>query len=84
MSLRTRVALIAVFVISLVGVGAWLFAQTRSQAVTPSVFSGGDIGFRVDAHRKDRTGNDIVVGQIVIRINGQWVTGQVGAIETLR
>jgi hypothetical protein len=49
------------------------------------VFSGADVGFRVDGHKTDpRTGKDIAVGQVVVRINGQWVDGQIGGSDTYR
>jgi hypothetical protein len=35
---------------------------------TPSVVSGGDIGFRLE-----RTQDGIAVGRVVIRVDGRWV-----------
>jgi hypothetical protein len=88
MSLRTRIALIVLLVSSLTGIGVWSFAQDRVQPQTndaPIILSGSDVGFRVEGHKRERrtdhlTGRtssvDIAIGQLVIRINGQWVEAQ--------
>jgi len=76
MSLRGRAALIVMWVMSLLVVGAFVSAQVpRRDAVPAPVISGADIGFRPDGWRgKARTGT------WVVRINGEWVD----AVETLR
>jgi hypothetical protein len=87
MSLRARVALVALLVISLTGIGVWSFAQVQLQRTEePVVLSGSDVGFRVEGHKRERrtdrlTGRtgftDIAVGQLVVRINGQWVEAEI-------
>jgi hypothetical protein len=39
-----------------------------AQSQAPTVISGGDIGFRVDAQK-----GNTPVGRLVVRINGQWI-----------
>jgi hypothetical protein len=83
MSSRTRIVLIVLVVSSLMGTGVWSFAQVQPRSTdAPIVLSGNDVGFRVDGHKRERrtdslTGRtstaDIAVGQLVVRINGQWV-----------
>ena len=87
MSLRARVALVALLVIALTGIGVWSFAQVQLQRTEePVVLSGSDVGFRVEGHKRERrtdrltgrTGSmDIAVGQLVVRINGQWVEAEI-------
>jgi hypothetical protein len=76
MSFRTQLVLVVVLVTSLTGIGAWVSGQTRPQPINPIVISGPDVGFNVTGHTTDRIGNDVVVGQVVVRINGQWVAAQ--------
>lgn len=87
MSLRARVVLVVLVATSFVTIGAWSFAQVQVQRTNEPqvVLSGGDIGFRVEGHKRERrtdplTGQtgpvDIAVGQLVVRINGQWVEAQ--------
>lgn len=77
MSLRKRIGLVVLCVVSLAVVG--LFGQAQgpatppAQAQTPTILSGGDLGFRVDG----RKGNT-AVGMLMVRINGQWVEVQFG------
>jgi hypothetical protein len=92
MSFRARLALIVLLVTSLTGIGVWAFAQAVAQPTPPVVLSGNDVGFRVEGQKRElRTGSngrpfpvDVVVGQIVVRINGQWVDAQVGGSGTIR
>jgi hypothetical protein len=37
----------------------------------------------VTGHTTDRTGSDVAVGQVVVRINGQWVGTQLSGPATL-
>lgn len=87
MSFRARIALIVLLVTSLTSIGVWSFAQVQVQPRTdaPVILSGGDVGFRVEGHKRERrtdnlTGRtssvDIATGQLVVRINGQWVEAQ--------
>ena len=84
MSFRTRLVLVVVLVTTVSSVSAWVFGQSRPQPVNPVVISGNDIGFRVTGHTTDRTGADVAVGQVVVRINGQWVGTQLGGSPTLK
>ena len=60
--------------IALLAVGTWAYAQVRTQAVTPTVISGDDLGFRIEG-----TKGDTPVGTLVIRINGEWVEPDFGS-----
>lgn len=73
MSFRTRLVLVVVLATSVTSISAWVFGQSRPQPINPVVISGNDIGFRITGHTTDRTGADVAVGQVVVRINGQWV-----------
>jgi hypothetical protein len=92
MSFRARFALIMVFVTSLTGIGAWVSAQAQVQPQTPVVVSGNDVGFRVEGLKRElrRDGNgrsvpvDVVVGHMVVRVDGQWVEAQPGGSGTIR
>ncbi len=67
MSRRGR---LIVFVVAVVAfVGGWASAQTRHVVpVTPTVLSGGNIGFRVEGYS-----GDVAVGRLVIQVNGNWI-----------
>jgi hypothetical protein len=68
MTVRTRIAFLILWVISLVAVGVIATAQTRTTREPAAVLSGNDIGFRPEGWRgKARTGT------WVVRINGEWV-----------
>lgn len=84
MSFRTRLVLVVVLVTAVTGISAWVFGQSRPQPINPVVISGNDIGFRVTGHTTDRTGSDVAVGQVVVRINGQWVGTQLTGPATLK
>lgn len=65
MSARGRIAIVVLWILSLVGIGVIASAQRRDPA---AVITGGDIGFRPEGWRgKARTGT------WVVRINGEWV-----------
>ena len=69
---RNSILVLAVSVLSIVGVSLW--AQTRRDptAVTsmPGVLSGENVGVRLTGPR-DKNGK--VPGTLVVKINGQWV-----------
>jgi hypothetical protein len=44
------------------------------RAVPPTVLSGADVGFRVEAI----DGDNVPVGRIVIRVDGKWVEARIG------
>ena len=70
MTIRTRLVLVVVWVMSLVAVGAVAgqLAYRFERLPEPIVLSGNDIGFRVEGRLGAQP-----AGRIVIRINGQWV-----------
>jgi hypothetical protein len=77
-----RTWLVIALVVLLVGVGVWASAQVRGidggrdglNLVAPTVFTGSDLGFRVES-----TKNGIALGTLVVRINGHWTDAQVGS-----
>jgi hypothetical protein len=78
MSIRARLSLILVWVVSLVTVAILAHAQgaevPKPIIPVPQVdISGGDIGFRVHGMR-----GNTPVGSLLVRINGQWVQAEVG------
>jgi hypothetical protein len=57
---------------------AWGWAAAQSTAVVPippRVMAGADIGFRVTGLR-----GDTAVGQLVVRVNGNWVEADIAAV----
>jgi hypothetical protein len=73
MSRTTRIAIVAIWILSLaiVGVTAARAGQLQLQRpspVGPTVVSGADFGFRITGVRGDHA-----VGTIVVRQNGEWV-----------
>ena len=69
MSIRARVGLVVIWVVSLVAVAALTMAQTRMNKLpSPVIVSGSDLGFRVEGQV-----GSTPAGTLVIRVNGQWV-----------
>ena len=73
-----RAVLVAGLVGVLLGAGALVFAQAvqqvqvvRPDPVLPVVLSGSEIGFRMVARSGDKA-----VGQLVVRVDGQWVEAE--------
>jgi len=73
MTLRNRISLALVWIVSLILVAAVGRAQAPRGA-TPTIISGSDLGFRVERQRGDR-----VTGTFVVRINGEWVVAEPAA-----
>jgi hypothetical protein len=73
MSFRARVTLVFVWLASLVAVGALAREQAYQMTprVPPRIISGGDVGFRVEGTMGGRP-----AGQLVIRVDGEWVEPQ--------
>ena len=70
--MRRQLFWIMVVVLALAG-ARWAYAQAiMVNPVTPKVLFGNDVGFRVEG---DRAGTP--VGEIVVKINGQWVAADV-------
>jgi hypothetical protein len=85
--MRKSIVLWVVSVAAAAGISAGVTAQqVQSNRVDqPRVFSGNDIGFRVEGQRRDmrsdpRTGRtapvDLLTGQLVVNVNGQWVEAE--------
>ena len=66
MTIKTRLTLLLICIVSLAAVGAW--AQAQKPAHEPEVLAGSDIGFRVDHFR-----GDTPVGELVVKKDGKWV-----------
>jgi len=59
--------------LGMLGSATWLSAQSGTRAATPRVYSGVDVGFRVERMRGD---TPVVVP--VVKINGEWVAVELG------
>jgi len=69
---RERIALIVLWALSLIIVGAFAHAQTPVQrGAAPTIISGSDLGFRVERQQGNR-----VMGTFVVRINGEWLVAE--------
>jgi hypothetical protein len=73
-SIRMRVVVVALWLVSLVAAGTFAQSQVRPLQTRPAapltnstVFSGPDIGFQAT-----ETGGKTVIGKLVVRVNGQW------------
>ena len=71
----TRIWLVIAFawVSSLVAVGVFAQARGFTPLPEPRIFSGDDVGFRVEGMH-----GNVPAGNVVIRVNGEWVEAQVG------
>jgi hypothetical protein len=77
MSMRTRVGIIVLWVVSLAAVGLW--GQTRVPLSGSRIISGPDLGFRVDRVEGSR-----VTGTLMIKLDGQWmVVGDASGVRPL-
>ena len=72
MSRRARIALVVLWVASLVGAGVFASEQSHSMRPLPGgetvVVAGEDVGFRIEG-----TIGGAPAGTLVIRRNGEWV-----------
>ena len=67
--MRQWIAVISVAVAILTGGVLWARAQVQPANPTqPTIFSGGDVGFRVD-----RWEGDTPIGRWVVRRDGKWL-----------
>lgn len=67
LSVRHFVTMCVVAIVAFAA-GAWASAQSVApQTVTPIVYSGADIGFRMTQRK-----GDTPVGELVVRVNGEW------------
>jgi hypothetical protein len=77
MRLSFRLAMLALFFATLLGVAAWSRAQPAVAArpiVPPVVLSGPDVGFRMTGAK-----GDTPVGQLVVRVKGEWKVVEFGS-----
>jgi hypothetical protein len=75
MSFRSWLGIAAVWVLSLVLTGSWASAQGQRWTPLPEpvIVSGDDIGFRVEWMN-----GRVPSGDLLIRVNGQWVEARIG------
>lgn len=75
MSFRRHSAIAVMGTLAILAMSTWTKAQPRrwTPLTEPVVFSGNDMGFRIEWMN-----GRIPTGHIVVRINGQWVEAQVG------
>ena len=77
MRLDFRFVMFGVFLVVLLGVAGWSRAQTvfSQRPVVPAVvLSGPDVGFRMTGMK-----GDTPVGQLVVRVKGEWKVVEFGA-----
>ena len=77
MRLDFRLAVFGTFLAVLLGLAAWSRAQTAiapRPIVPPVVLAGPDIGFRMTGAK-----GDTPVGQLVVRVKGEWKVVEFGA-----
>jgi hypothetical protein len=69
MNLKVRLVALGAFFVVLIGLAAWSRAQTAvlPNPVPPVVLAGPDVGFRMTGVKRGTP-----VGQLVVRINGEW------------
>ena len=90
MSVRKKIGLVVIWVLSIVAVGVLAHAQARvtpaprqlpplalpnPQLQAPVVIAGNDLGFRVESHN-----GNTPVGRLVVRVNGRWVDAQFSVV----
>jgi hypothetical protein len=77
MTLKARLAAFGGFLVMLLGLAAWSHAQLAvapRPMVPPVVLAGPDIGFRMTGAK-----GDVPVGQLVVRVKGEWKVVEFGA-----
>ena len=74
MSRRSWSVLIAVWLFSLVAVGAIAQSRVVRPLSEPITLTGSDIAFRVEGEEGQRP-----VGKLIVRYNGQWVEPRAAA-----
>jgi len=77
MRLDFRLVMFGVFVVVMLGVATWTRAQVAiaPRSVPPVVLSGPDVGFRMTGVK-----GDTPVGQLVIRVKGEWKVVEFGIV----
>ena len=77
MKLDLRLAMVGAFVVVLLGLATWSRAQAviaPRPIVPPVVLAGPDVGFRMTGAK-----GDTPVGQLVIRVKGEWKVVEFGS-----
>jgi hypothetical protein len=77
MRLDFRLAMLGVFFVVLLGLATWTRAQPAiaPRPIQPVVLAGPDIGFRMTGAK-----GDTPVGQLVVRIKGEWKVVEFGVV----
>jgi hypothetical protein len=78
MTLKVRLVAVTAFFVVLMGLAAWSRAQPAyaPRPVSPVVLAGPDVGFRMTAQK-----GSTPVGQLVVRINGEWKVVEFGSVS---
>lgn len=89
--MRNTTILWAIAVLTAAVLSAGLTAQVvQRQFDQPRVLSGDDIGFRVEGQRREtrtdrltgqKAPTTIVTGQLMVRVNGQWVEAELSGLR---
>ena len=66
--MRVRRIAAAAILLVLIGAVVWTRAQGRSTIAPQTVFSGSDLGFRVDG-----APGSAPAGTLVVKVDGKWV-----------
>jgi hypothetical protein len=77
MKLDLRHAMFGVFLVVLLGLATWTRAQPAiapRPIVPPVVLAGPDVGFRMTGAK-----GDTPVGQLVVRVRGEWKVVEFGS-----
>jgi len=75
MSIRSAVVVAVFWVFSLLAVGVVVHAQVWTNKFSePRIISGADFGIRVEGER-----NGVLVGPLVVRVDGKWIEVEVGS-----
>jgi len=76
MTLKIRLVALGTFFVVLIGLAAWSRAQPAvvARPVPPVVLAGADVGFRMTGVK-----GDTPVGQLVVRVNGDWKVVEFGS-----
>lgn len=71
--------LIVLIVVALAYAGGRTAGQAPLRPLSPTVLSGDDVGFRVEAEQ-----GGVAVGRLVVRIDGKWVEAELrGGVRRL-
>ena len=78
--MRQRYLTLGVLLVVFLTSAAWAVAQAlAARPVPPTIVSGENVGFRIEAVR-----GATPIGHIVIKQNGQWVAAEIGSVQAPR